>query len=131
MLNSNSVTAADSALPASELNVLQGSVVNLSKSSDAPIESQAKSDQCEPNDHANVCANSDIDVEYNKSGICSSENSLNDLLHPPDAVLLNYSDAELYINCALEAEQKNDAISEAQLACCDLLHNSDNTVELA
>ena len=65
----------------------------------------------------------------NKSGTCSAENSLNDLLYPPDAVFLNYSDAELDMNCALETEQENDAISDAQLICFDLLHNSDNTIK--
>ena len=71
-----------------------------------------------------VCANCNIDVENYKPGTYSSDISLNDLLHPSDDVLLNYSDAELDINCALEAEQENDALSEGQLICCDLLHNS-------
>ena len=103
----------------------------MSQPSDALVDSQANSDRCEPVDDANVCAFSSTDIENNNSGTFSSEISLNDLLHPSDAVVLNYSDVELDINCALEAEQKNYAIYEAQLICCDLLHNSDDTVMLA
>ena len=95
------------------IRALQGSVANLSQPRDAPVDSQAKSDQCEPVDHANVCANSNIHVETNKSEKNSSDISLNEILYPPNDVLLNYSDAELEINCALEAEKENDAIYEA------------------
>ena len=103
----------------------------MSAPSDAFVESQANSDQCEPVDHAIIFDYSDVDEENSKPGTFSYKISMNDLLHPPDAVLLNYFDAELEINCALEADQKNEAISEAQLICCDLLNNSDDTIKLA
>ena len=75
--------------------------------------------------------NFNTDVANNQSGTVSSDISLNDLLNPPDFVLLKYSDAEIDINYALEPEQENDAVSETQLICCDLLHNLDDTVKLA
>ena len=34
------------------------------------------------------------------------------------------------INYALEQEQENDAISEAEVICCNLLHNPDDTIKL-
>ena len=102
MLNcDNDVTKSVNALSVSAPVGLQGSVANLSQSSDALVDSQANYDQCEPVDHANVCASSNTDIKNNKSETCSDEISLNDLLHPPDAVFLNYSDAELDINCDL------------------------------
>ena len=48
-----------------------------------------------------------------------------------NAVLLKYPDAETDINYALEPEQENYAVSEAQLMCCDLLHNPNDTVKIA
>ena len=95
------------------------------------VPSQAKFDQCESVDHANVYASFNTDVANNPTGTVLSDISLNDVLNPPDDVLLKYSDAELDIYYALEPQQKNDAVSEAQLICCDLLHNPDETVKLA
>ena len=103
----------------------------MSQSTEAPVNSQTKSDQSEPIDCSNVCVNSDVVVENNKTGMCSPEIFSNNLLDPPNGVLSNYSEAELDINCALVAEQENYATSEAQLICCNLTHNSDNTVKLA
>ena len=56
----NDVTKSVNALSVSAPVGLQGSVANLSQSSDALVHSQAKSDQCEPVDHVNVCAKSNV-----------------------------------------------------------------------
>ena len=111
MSSDNNVTAAETALSTSEWVVLKCSVANLSPPSDAVDPSQAKSDQCESVDHTNVYASFNTYVANNEPGTASSDISLNDVLNPPGAVLLNYSFAELDINYALETDQENDAVS--------------------
>ena len=56
MSSDNTVAAAGTALLTSEPVVLQCSVADLSPPSDAVVSSQAKSDECESVDHANVYA---------------------------------------------------------------------------
>ena len=124
----NTVTVAETSMSPSDPVALQCSVANLSPPSDAVVPSQAKTDQCESVDHANVQANFNTDVKNNKPGTISSDISLDDVINPPTAFLLKYSDAELDIIYALDPQQKIDVISEAQLICCDLLHNPDDTV---
>ena len=98
MSSDNNVNAAETALSTSDPVVLKCSVADMSPPSVAVVPSQVKSDQCESVDHVNVYANFNTDVKSNQTGTVSSDISLNDVLNPPDAVLLKYSDAELDIN---------------------------------
>jgi len=127
----NTITAAGTAPSTSEPVTLKCSVNDMPPPSDVVVSSQAKSDLCNSVDDVNLYASFNTEVKNNKPESVSPDISLNDVLNPPDAVLLKYSDAELDVNYALEPQHENNAISEAQLICCDLLHNSDETVKLA